>query len=117
MFKNGWCLKRAKLRKDFKVIIMTMFEKLRSKNIDELADWLDKYGNFEDSPWVDWWNDNYCAKCQCKIVEYHGIKLEISWCETHHGKCKFFKDMDEAPSGRDIVKMWLVTEVEDERTD
>lgn len=33
-----------------------VFDRFKSMNIDELAEWLDKYGMFENSPWMLWFD-------------------------------------------------------------
>ena len=44
---------------------MNKFEYIKSMNIDELAAWLDKkFEWFYDSPWEEWWSNNYCNKCK-----------------------------------------------------
>lgn len=88
---------------------MTIFETFKHMTIDELADWLDKYGQFDGSPWIQWWDKKYCDKCEGIKVDnetYYGV-LEYTWCELHNSKCKFFPDRKEMPSNKDIIKMWL----------
>ena len=46
-------------------------------------------------------------------------ECEFAWCELN-GKCKFFKDMDDIPDVKQIIKMWLESdedEVDDEDND
>lgn len=90
---------------------MTIYEKIKTKNIDELATWLDKYGMFDNSPWINWWNETYCEKCEPEIGRYENsnIDIEFSYCELYH-KCRYFPDMDETPSFEQIIKMWLESE-------
>ena len=48
------------------------FERLHSMSIDELADWLDKNGQFDTAPWTDWFAKKYCDHCEsieCHYVE------------------------------------------------
>lgn len=92
---------------------MTVFENIKSKNIDEFVEWLDKYGAFDISPWSNWFDDNYCKKCGREIAyieELHG-QHECGWCELH-GKCKFFEDLEEVPDNKQIIKLWLELESE-----
>ena len=93
----------------------TNFENLQSFNIDKLTEWLDEYGVFDHSPWMKWWNKHFCEKCELVIGYMPDFDREchFSWCELEH-KCRFFQDMDDVPSSKDIVKMWLEAEVEDE---
>lgn len=96
---------------------MTVFESLKTKNIDELAEWFDKYCEFDSALWWDFWNENYCNKCEPEITYVpdlskdlnSDIKVECSWCELND-KCKFFKEMDEMPDEKEIIKMWLMSE-------
>ena len=90
---------------------MTKFESIKSKNIDELAAWLDEYGAFDTAPWMYWFDENFC-RC-CEEDEFYDVDKDIitvcTYCE-YSGKCRFFSDMDEAPHGKQIVKMWLESE-------
>lgn len=90
---------------------MTVFENIKSKNIDELVEWLDKYCNFESAPYMDWWDKNYCSKCEPEVVEDPDVGGEICdmYCELHD-KCKYFEDMDDIPSVKECIKMWLESE-------
>lgn len=85
---------------------MTVYNSLKCKNIDEFAEWLDKYASHCNPPWDDWFDKNYCKKCDG--VEYEGITL--GWCELN-GKCKFFQDMNDTPTPVQVVKMWLESEI------
>lgn len=100
---------------------MTVFEKFKSKNIDELAEWFDKHCKLDTAPWWDYWDKNYCSKCESEITYVpdlskdlnSDIKVECAWCELND-KCKFFKEMDKMPDEKEIIKMWLVNEYESE---
>ena len=99
---------------------MTRFEELKNMDIETLAEWFDEYGQFDGSPWCEWWDENYCDKCPSETVyvtEHEGeyqwqASYECAWCELHN-KCKYFSDLEESPSCKDIVKMWLQSSVED----
>ena len=99
---------------------MTNFEILKAKSIDELAEWLDEHGQFDDSPWANWFNDKYCANCKsitCKIEAtnvgltplYPEQEEDFAYCELHKN-CRFFKDKDSVPDVTDMIKMWLKEE-------
>lgn len=90
---------------------MKVFDSFKSKNIDELAEWLDKYGMMDFSPWTNWWDKNYCSKCEPETTYINEVKHECAWCEIH-SKCKFFKEMDEIPYNKQVIKMWLESEDE-----
>lgn len=91
---------------------MTIFESIKSKNIDELAEWLNEHGKQDFAPWDNWFDNKYCRRCEAE--EVHDVDRDFyddyGWCEMA-GKCKFFQDMDEIPWGKQIVKMWLESEV------
>jgi hypothetical protein len=105
---------------------MNNFEKLKSMSIEELAEWLDKYGQLDHSPWSEWFNKKYCDKCEsikCKYVDaeeklgfspfyFYGGEIECAYCELEH-KCKFFPELDDTPDNRDTIRMWLESEVEE----
>ena len=92
---------------------MTGFEKFKSMNEEELASWIDKYGQFDNSPWMTWFDKLYCSNCESIICHYKDSSREFpcAWCELEH-KCKFFPEMKETPDNKDMIKMWLQTEVE-----
>ena len=91
----------------------TIFGKFKSMNIDELAEWLDEYGQFDSSPWMSWFDQKYCKNCEDIMCKYEDGEREFpcSYCELN-GNCKFFPDLDEAPDNKRIIKMWLESEVE-----
>ena len=100
---------------------MTNFEILKAKSIDELAEWLDENGQFDGAPWTEWFDVNYCKKCDpitCKVKSTSiGItplfpeqEIDVSYCELEK-KCKFFPDSEGIPDMKDIIKLWLKAEV------
>ena len=89
---------------------MIVFDSIKSKNIDELAEWINKYGVQDYSPWDNWFYNKYCNDCE-PIVKTDGIyEKEYTWCELNCNKCKYFQSMEEAPWGKQLVKMWLESE-------
>lgn len=93
---------------------MTIFDKIKTMNREQIADWLDKCGAFDGSPWTEWFDKKYCKNCPSEnvYVEYFNSYADCAWCELNY-KCKFFPDMKDIPSNKDIIKMWLETEYED----
>ena len=92
------------------------FSYIKDMSIDELTDWLDKYGQFDDSPWMNWFNENYCKKCEsikCKVDEkdalWPGYTMDCAYCELEK-KCKYFPQLDNIPDNKNIIKMWLMQE-------
>lgn len=94
--------------------IMTKFDRFKDMNMNEFAEWLDKNGQFDGSPWMKWFDENYCKKCEPIMCRYPDSKVEFpcSWCELNDHKCKFFLELTTAPDNKEIIKMWLNTEVE-----
>lgn len=88
---------------------MNVFESIKSKSIDELTEWLDKYCVFGNAPWIEYWDKTYCNKCDA--VYYDGDRNEYAWCELNN-RCKFFQDMSSIPNDKQIIKMWLESEIE-----
>lgn len=93
---------------------MTVFDNFKNKNIDELAEWLSEYCSFDQAPYWRWWDKNYCNKCEPEIAYLFSSDKEskCAWCELYD-KCKFFQDMNEIPDSKEIIKMWLLSEVEE----
>lgn len=92
---------------------MTKYNKIKTMSIDEVAEWIAKNGQFDGSPWMDWFNKKYCENCPAEkvYVEYWGNYQDCAWCELHD-KCKFFPDLNDTPGLEMIIKMWLETEDE-----
>ena len=92
---------------------MTVFQSIKSKNIDEIVDWLDEYGDFDGSPWMKYFNENYCGKCETIMCHYENSDkgFSCSWCEIFK-KCKFFRQMDDVPDNNDIIRMWLENSID-----
>ena len=93
---------------------MTQFEKLTNMNLEDLAEWLDKYGQFEDTPWLRRFDRLYCKNCASVMVRYEDSQYEFpcAWCEIN-GKCKHFPEIDGIPGNKDMIKMWLKSSVGD----
>lgn len=87
---------------------MTHFDNFKMMTIEQFAEWLDEYGQFDGAPWIKWFNEQYCDNCKPIMCQYKNSEWEFpcSWCELEH-KCKFFPDMNDAPNNRNIIKMWL----------
>lgn len=86
---------------------MTVFDILKSKNIDELVDWFDEHWISDCEPWIAYWDENYCKKCDGVFFE----GMEYGWCELNNYKCKFFQNMDKAPDNKQMIKLWLESEI------
>lgn len=96
---------------------MNNFDKLKSFDIDQLAEWLDVNGMWDNSPWSLWWDRKYCQNCESVKApgdNYWGFKSNCgyAYCEVEN-KCRYFPDHDDVPDCKEIVKMWLEAEVED----
>lgn len=93
---------------------MTRFEYFKNMGIDTFSEWLDEHGQFDDSPWMMDFDRKYCQNCEPIMCHYEDSEREFpcSYCEVHE-KCKFFPDMIEAPGNKEIIKMWLESEVEE----
>ena len=87
---------------------MTQFENFKNMDIDAFAEWLDEHGQFDGSPWMTWFDVQYCKNCESVMCRYEDGRREFpaAWCELEH-KCRFFPDMDEVPSNKDVIKIWL----------
>lgn len=97
---------------------MTRYEQLTSLPIEQLAQWIDTHGQFDGSPWITWFDENYCSKCESIKIKKENSKAILgfelmfadettcSYCELYK-KCKYFQDKDETPTNVDIIQMWL----------
>ena len=96
-----------------------IYEKFKSMTIAEMANWIDKNGQFDGSPWLKWFDQEYCQKCEpveCTyseakeklgITPFYDDTVECSYCEVY-GKCRYFEDHKEVPDNKEIIKMWLM---------
>lgn len=99
---------------------MNNFEKLKSFDMDQLADWLAEHSQYDHSPWSEWFDKKYCKNCESIICRHEdtekmlGLKpfFECAYCEVYD-KCKFFADADDVPDEKETIKMWLESEVEE----
>lgn len=85
---------------------MTVFESLKSMNIDEFADWFEKNCLHDDDPCIKWWDKTYCQNCKPVIKDGQ----EYAHCELNE-QCKYFRYMNEVPDNKQVVKLWLESEV------
>ena len=105
---------------------MTNFEHLQAMTIEELAAWLDEYGQFDSSPWMEWFSRIYCDKCEsikCKYADAeeklgvspfsYGGEIDCAYCELEH-KCRFFPDLTDTPSNKETIEMWLKEETKND---
>lgn len=92
---------------------ITHFEEFKMMDIEKLSEWLDEYGRFDDSPWLEWFNEQYCEKCEpvMAFVPYLDGEHECAYCETTD-KCRFFEDG--VPDNKEMIKMWLESEIDAE---
>ena len=91
---------------------MTNYEKLTYMSLDEVAQWLDKYGDFDGSTWMGWFDKKYCDSCSgisVTVPAFNNKEMECSFCELEH-RCKFFPDKDNVISNTEIIKLWLEAE-------
>lgn len=91
---------------------MNIYEKIKSMQIEELTDWIEKYGQFDDSPWVNYFSSCYCENCEAIECEQDEKTELYSYCELHDS-CKFFPNLNHAPELKDMIKLWLESEVKD----
>ena len=103
---------------------MNNFEKLQSMSIEELAELLDQNGMIDNSPWVEDFNNKYCAKCEpimCKYEDAEDVlgfkpmydnEIECAWCEIYK-KCRYFEERNEVPDSKEMARLWLEAEAED----
>ena len=91
--------------------IKTKFDIFKSMTLEQFAEWLDKYGQFDGSQWMSWFDKKYCKNCEPIMCHYEDSKNEFpcSYCEINN-KCKFFPNIDHAPNNKEIIKMWLESE-------
>lgn len=103
---------------------MTNFIKFKAMTLEELVDFLDEFGQFDGSPWMEWFGRYYCDKCEsikCKYTEAEeklGIspllvrgEVDCAYCELND-HCKFFPKIKGIPDNKEVIKMWLSEEAD-----
>lgn len=90
---------------------MTVFEKIKSMDINEFAKWFSENCVHDGDPVITWWDNKYCKNCESEIVHVieDGREMECAWCEVHD-KCRYFTHMDKTPEFDEITKLWLESE-------
>lgn len=92
---------------------MTNYEKFQSMDFEEMARWFEE-GNFDcdDTPWIIYFNDKYCKKCDVVKTKdkRFGEEIIYTYCELYD-KCRYFKDEDGCPSDNLMIRLWLNGEV------
>ena len=96
---------------------MTNYEWLTTLSIEQLAQWLAANGQYNDSPWMTWFDNKYCSKCESEIVKREDCmsklgfeplfssETECSYCEVYN-ECRFFPNKKN-PDILEIIEMWL----------
>lgn len=90
----------------------TNFNVIKNFNIDELADFINKYCEWEYSPWEKWFTTNFCNSCErvmCHLINSTN-EFPISWCDLNDNKCKFFPNLENGLSNKELIKIWLSKE-------
>lgn len=96
---------------------MTNFEKItREMDMDDLTDLFNSIDCIESAPWNKWFNENYCNSEKCPAIEAKGLNgstCQFAYCELNNNKCCFFPDKDILGGYRDVIKLWLESEVQE----
>jgi hypothetical protein len=103
---------------------MTQYEHFTSMSIEDLAAWIDEHGQFDNSPWMNWFDENYCRNCSPITISkkeqkeklgfeaLYNIDATCAYCEVHK-ECRFFQGRP-TPTLQEIILMWLKETVADE---
>ena len=103
---------------------MTRYEQFTSMSIEDLAAWIDEHGQFDNSPWMNWFDENYCRNCSPITISkkeqkeklgfeaLYNIDATCAYCEVHK-ECRFFQGRP-TPTLQEIILMWLKETVADE---
>lgn len=102
------------------------FETLKKMSLEDFTKWLDENGMFDGSPWNEWFNKNFCEKCEAIELKYEDSKTilgieplsydltsECAYCECHD-HCRFFPEIKDMPDNRKVIEMWLIEEAANE---
>lgn len=101
---------------------MTNFEKITAEmDMNDLVGFLNSLDSIENAPWSKWFNAKYCnlEKCPTITCKYVDNKTcECAYCELNKKKngeseCCFFPEKNILGSGRDVIKLWLESDIDD----
>lgn len=85
---------------------MTNFEKIKQMSVDELSILMGFYV-WEESCFYKWFNKTKCKNCKNIEVQIYGKTQQWKECEFE-GICPLFE------SEKDIIKLWLESETDNE---
>lgn len=89
---------------------MTIYEKIKSMDINEYTEWFEANCSHNDDPSIKWFDETYCQKCESIFKDGH----EYAYCELNH-KCRFFENMNDVPDSKQTIKMWLESECNEKK--
>lgn len=91
---------------------MTNYEFIKSLSEDTLADWLSIKVSWDCAPWTEWFDKKYCQKCDSINTYVPALEreTECAYCEIND-KCRYFPEVDGTLSDKEIIKLWLASEV------
>ena len=91
-------------------------EMLKAMSVEQLAEWLDDNGMWDNSPWSKYFDEKYCQQCESVKAMMEGYfgnrECEFAYCELEN-KCRYFENHKDVPDCKEIIKMWLESETEE----
>lgn len=83
-------------------------------------DWINEYGQFDNSPWMKWFDQHYCNNCESLTVIVKNLsgknkQVKCSFCELNDF-CSNFPVLGHTPNNKDIIGLWFDSEVETNET-
>lgn len=84
------------------------FNKIKNMSLNQFTKWLIDIQNYDFGPWMEWFDETYCKKCEAIKCKYPDSKHEfkVAYCELAK-HCKFFPRKTNVPTQEEIIKMWL----------
>lgn len=84
-----------------------------TSDIDKLAQLLE-YNSQQGCPdWMEWFEVNCCSQCEPIEFEVNGNIFEDTPCYVKNHKCPYISGNKSYPDDKDIIKLWLMSEYED----
>ena len=96
---------------------MNRYQQFVSLSLEDFVKLIDDYSKTDDAPWLNWFDERYCSKCESVYVsksesaEKLGFEpfgdgdVQCAYCEVNN-YCRFFPSR-ESPSTKEIIEMWL----------
>lgn len=89
---------------------MTNRDAIKNFSEEDFINWLASFNLVDDSPWLQWFDEAYCKRCQPISGRIEGSDYDqlFSPCEFGPDGCPFgVADLED----RELIRLWLDAEI------